>query len=158
MLCQNCGKENSDNGNYCENCGHLIKKDNQEHKKRDRIISTISIIMVVFEIAYCIWYIFCGLKIVATTDYMVFNVLPIFIINIFILTFFMIEYKNIVATCSVIISIIIVIAIPIMYLLLIAGSAFFNCIGFCLTCGLERGRGVNFAGALLPFEFAIKIK
>ncbi len=151
MICQNCGKENSDSGNYCENCGHLIKKDNQEHKKRDRIINTISIIMVVLEIAYCIWYIFCGLfKNVATTDYIVFTVFPVFVINIFILIFFMIKNLNIVATFSFAISIIIVMAILNTWLFyrVIEG------IGYCMCCG--AGWGVS--DALLPFEFAIKIK
>lgn len=164
MLCQNCGKENSDNGNYCENCGYLIKKDNQEHKKRDRIINTISVIMMVFESAYCIWYIFCGLKIVATSNYMLFNVLPIFIINIFILIFFMIKYRNIVAMISFYMSLIIIIIIPIMYISLFSGTMFLSwmrdtCTVLC-SCGEESSSALREANLdfLRAFEFAIKIR
>lgn len=165
MICKNCGKENSDNVSYCESCGYLINNI-KKWTKKDKIISIISGLLGLPGIIYCVWYVLYIVNDVlceSTVHYdsfVRFNVLPILLINIFLLIFFMIRYRNVVATISFTFGIITLFILPIVYVVVYSHAVAFYCLGELCTCGGLDGATSNKMSLefLRPFELILNIK
>ena len=157
VKCINCGKDNSTNVNYCMECGNVLpgKEGNvkAQSKKKTIAIGIISVIICLLSIAYTCWYVIMAsiinMEDISNDNCISFSLLPILLISIFVLIFFILKSRNefvilpILAICCVIIALI----VPLTFYAL-GGAA-----GFIFSCGgLDGGSTIEL---LKPFIFVI---
>jgi hypothetical protein len=160
VKCSNCGKNNPTNVNYCMECGSILpgKEGNvkAQSKKKTIAISIISVIICLLSIAYTCWYAIMAsiinMEDISNDNCISFSVLPILIISIFVLIFFMLKSPNafvilpILAICCSIIALIVPLVIWI----------FNEALVFLCSCGgLASIAGYGEVSTLKPFIFVI---
>lgn len=123
------------------------------------MISIISGLLGLPGIIYCVWYVL-HMNTVYYDNSVRFNVFPILLVNIFLLIFFMIKYRNVVAIISFAFGVITLFIPQIVYVLFYSQVFALNCLGELCTCGgLDGTRPAKMSLDLLqPFEFIINIK
>ena len=163
VKCSNCGKDNPTNVNYCMECGNVLpgKEGNvkAQSKKKTIIISIISIIICLLSIAYTCWYAIMAMSMedISNDNCISFSILPILIISIFVLIFFILKTPNgfvifpMLAICCSIIALI----VPLIFYVV---ALFLDGFGFICSCGGLDGANMmpsHTSLLLKPFIFVI---
>ena len=164
VKCINCGKDNLNNVNYCMECGSVLpgREENikEQSKQKTIAISIISIIICLLSIAYTCWYAIMASVIsmhdISNDDCISFSILPILIISIFVLIYFILKNPNILVIFPILAVGCIIIAL-IVPLIFYAGALAIDGVGFLFSCGgLDGGTPIELHEELLqPFIFVI---
>lgn len=86
MFCSNCGKDNREDNNFCEECGNVLTKSNNIDTKKDQPIRNKIFLYVLAVFLFSI-YIFANLKFIVSRQSFI-NYLFIFILLIFFIKTF----------------------------------------------------------------------